>query len=92
MTTLNPSGGSASARAALNEGTTMTDFPLDPTRAALINVDMQRCFVKGSPLASPQGLELVQRINQLSAQSAAPQESAWFTQGAGCGPTAPISA
>ena len=45
----------------------VTDFPLVPTRTALINVDMQRCFVEGSPLASPDGLALVDRINQLAA-------------------------
>jgi biuret amidohydrolase len=44
----------------------MTDLALTPTRTALINVDMQKCFVGGSPLASPDGLELVERINQLS--------------------------
>jgi ureidoacrylate peracid hydrolase len=45
----------------------MPDFPLDPAHTALLNVDMQRCFVEGSPLASPDGLELAQRINRLSA-------------------------
>lgn len=43
----------------------MTDFPLDPTSTALINVDMQRCFVDGSPLASPDGPALVARVNRL---------------------------
>lgn len=44
----------------------MPDFPLVATRTALINVDMQRCFVEGSPLASPDGLALVERINRLA--------------------------
>jgi biuret amidohydrolase len=44
----------------------MADFRIDPTRTALINVDMQNCFVEGSPLASPDGLELVERINGLT--------------------------
>jgi ureidoacrylate peracid hydrolase len=44
----------------------MPDFPLDPARTALLNVDMQRCFVDGSPLASPEGLALATRINRLS--------------------------
>ena len=44
----------------------MADFPLVPTRTALINVDMQDCFVEGSPLSSPDGLVVVQRINQLA--------------------------
>ena len=45
----------------------MPDFTLDPTTTALINVDMQRCFVEGTPLASPRGLELAARVNRLSA-------------------------
>ena len=44
----------------------MPDFPLVATRTALINVDMQRCFVEGSPLASPDGVALVERINRLA--------------------------
>ena len=31
----------------------MPAFPLIPAKTALINVDMQRCFVEGTPLASP---------------------------------------
>lgn len=45
----------------------MGDFELAPTRTALLNVDMQRCFVEGSPLASPDGPALVPRINRLAA-------------------------
>jgi ureidoacrylate peracid hydrolase len=44
----------------------MPEFPLIPGRAALINVDTQKCFVEGSPLAVPGGPELVARINRLS--------------------------
>ena len=44
----------------------MTDFPLRPANTALINVDMQRCFVEGSPLAAPDGPALVERVNQLA--------------------------
>jgi ureidoacrylate peracid hydrolase len=44
----------------------MTDFPLVPARTALINVDMQRCFVEATPLASPDGLALVERVNALA--------------------------
>jgi ureidoacrylate peracid hydrolase len=43
----------------------MPDFPLFPATTALINVDMQRCFVEGSPLASPEGPALVPEINRL---------------------------
>lgn len=39
---------------------------LSPSKTALINVDMQKCFVEGSPLASPEGPELVERINRLA--------------------------
>ena len=44
----------------------MPDFALNPKATALINVDMQRCFVEGTPLASPGGLELAGRVNRLS--------------------------
>lgn len=44
----------------------MPDFALNPATTALINVDMQRCFVEGTPLASPQGLALAARINRLT--------------------------
>jgi nicotinamidase-related amidase len=44
----------------------MPDFPLVPSRTALINVDMQRCFVDASPLASPEGPALVERVNRLT--------------------------
>ena len=43
----------------------MPEFPIVPGRTALINVDMQRCFVEGTPLASPAGPALVRRINEL---------------------------
>jgi nicotinamidase-related amidase len=43
----------------------MPNFPLVPARTALLNVDMQRCFVEASPLASPDGLALVDRLNDL---------------------------
>jgi ureidoacrylate peracid hydrolase len=44
----------------------MVDFELIPSRTALLNVDMQRCFVEDSPLASPDGVALTERINRLS--------------------------
>lgn len=47
------------------ERATMSVFPFVPARTALINVDMQRCFVEGSPLASPDGAALVPTINRL---------------------------
>jgi ureidoacrylate peracid hydrolase len=44
----------------------MTGFALVPSRTALINVDLQRCFVQGGPLASPDGLAVVERVNRLA--------------------------
>jgi nicotinamidase-related amidase len=41
------------------------DFPVNPTKLALINVDMQNCFVENSPIAAPEGRALVDRINPL---------------------------
>jgi ureidoacrylate peracid hydrolase len=45
----------------------MVDFAVIPARTALINVDMQNCFVEGSPVAAPDGLKLLDRINRLAA-------------------------
>lgn len=45
----------------------MPDFVLNPATTALINVDMQRCFVEGTPLASPRGLDLARQVNWLTA-------------------------
>lgn len=44
----------------------MPDFKLVPHKTALINVDMQRCFVEGSPLAAPEGPALLDRVNRLA--------------------------
>ncbi len=44
----------------------MVDFPLVPAHTALINVDMQSCFVEDSPLASPDGPAVLHRINRLA--------------------------
>ena len=43
----------------------MTDFPVVPSKMALVNVDMQNCFVENSPIAAPGGLEVLERINRL---------------------------
>src|SRR5262245_23944924 len=45
----------------------MVDFALVPHRTALVNVDMQNCFVQGSPFAAPDGIA-VQRPNQPSSR------------------------
>lgn len=39
---------------------------IDPARTALVNVDVQRCFVERSPLAAELGREVVARINRLA--------------------------
>ncbi len=43
----------------------MTDFPVVPSKMALVNVDMQNCFVENSPIAAPGGVEVLGRINRL---------------------------
>src|SRR5690606_9881407 len=45
----------------------MVDFPVDPQRLALLNVDLQNLFVEGYPLSVPDGPEVVARVNRLSA-------------------------
>ena len=45
----------------------MVDFAIVPKKTALINVDMQNVFVENSPIASPDGPEVLKRINKLSA-------------------------
>jgi nicotinamidase-related amidase len=44
----------------------MVDFAVVPNRTALINVDMQNCFVEGSSIAAPEGLMVQERINRLA--------------------------
>jgi ureidoacrylate peracid hydrolase len=45
----------------------MVDFKVVPEQMALINVDMQNCFVEGSPISAVDGLAVMDRINRLSA-------------------------
>jgi len=45
----------------------MHDFALDPAKTALVNVDMQNCFVEDSPIAAPEGIAVLDRINTLAA-------------------------
>jgi ureidoacrylate peracid hydrolase len=41
----------------------MVNFPVIPARMALVNVDIQNCFVEGS---APDGVIVVERINRLA--------------------------
>jgi nicotinamidase-related amidase len=45
----------------------MVDFQVVQKRMALVNVDMQNCFVEGSPISATDGLAVLDRINRLSA-------------------------
>ena len=45
----------------------MVDFDVVPQRTALVNVDMQSCFVEGSPIAAPDGPVVLDRINRVAA-------------------------
>jgi nicotinamidase-related amidase len=45
----------------------MVDFAVVPERTALVNVDMQNCFVEGSPISAPDGRAVLDRINRLAA-------------------------
>jgi ureidoacrylate peracid hydrolase len=46
----------------------MPDLVVVPSRTALINVDLQNCFVQSSPLAAPGGLEILERVNRMAAK------------------------
>jgi len=45
----------------------MVDFTVIPERTALLNVDMQNCFVEGTPFSAPDGLAVQERINRVAA-------------------------
>jgi ureidoacrylate peracid hydrolase len=44
----------------------MTELVIDPARTAVIDVDMQRCFVEDTPLAAPDGPAVLARVNALT--------------------------
>jgi len=44
----------------------MIDWPIDPARTALINVDLQNVFVEGFEISATDGPDVVQRLNKLS--------------------------
>jgi ureidoacrylate peracid hydrolase len=43
----------------------MARFAIDPSKTALLVVDMQNCFVENSPFAAPKGPETLDRLNDL---------------------------
>jgi len=43
------------------------NFDLVPRRTALINVDLQNCFLRDSPIAAPEGPVVLERLNRLAA-------------------------
>ena len=45
----------------------MVDFAVVPKHTALINLDMQNCFVEGYPISAPEGLAVGDRINRVAA-------------------------
>jgi nicotinamidase-related amidase len=48
-------------------GRHMVDFAVVPERLALVNIDVQRCFVSDSPLACPEAGSVLGRINTVAA-------------------------
>lgn len=44
----------------------MVTFAITPATTALVVVDLQRCFVADSPVAAPDGLAVVERLNRLA--------------------------
>jgi nicotinamidase-related amidase len=45
----------------------MVTLDIDPTRTALLVVDLQRCFVDDSPVAAPERPAVVRRLTELAA-------------------------
>jgi len=45
----------------------MAEFKVQPRTLALLNVDLQNLFVERSPIAAPDGVAVVERVNRLSA-------------------------
>ncbi len=44
----------------------MTEFDMIPQRTALINVDLQECFVRDSPVSAPDGPLVLEKLNRLA--------------------------
>ncbi len=46
----------------------MAVFQYEPSKLALINVDMQSVFVHGSPISAPDGLAILENVNRIATQ------------------------
>jgi nicotinamidase-related amidase len=44
------------------------EFQFELKRVVLVNVDMQSVFVHGSPISAPDGLTILEKVNQIAAQ------------------------
>jgi len=44
----------------------MIDFSIQPSKTALLIIDMQNVFVEGSPVSAPEGPQVLQRLNHLA--------------------------
>jgi nicotinamidase-related amidase len=47
-------------------GSPAAQFVVVPGRMALLNIDMQNCFVEGYPMSAPDSLEVLSKINRLA--------------------------
>lgn len=43
----------------------MADFSIEPSKTALVIVDMQNVFVEGYPVSAPEGPQILERLNHL---------------------------
>lgn len=59
----------------------MNTASIDPRRTALINVDLQICFVEGTPLSAPDGLAVVGTANRLGRAARAAGAQVVHTRG-----------
>jgi biuret amidohydrolase len=44
----------------------MPSFKIEPRGTAVLGIDLQNCFVEGSPVAAPEGPEVVAKLNELA--------------------------
>jgi ureidoacrylate peracid hydrolase len=45
---------------------TMVEYHIEPSKTALMIIDMQNVFVEGSPVSAPEGLQVLDRLNRLA--------------------------